>query len=351
MNGGNGGNGGNSGIKGADGTEYSAGTGSQGGNGGHGGNAGEAGGGLLTVEKSSLSIRSGMVLGGDGGNGGNGGNSHQAKGSAGNGGNASAGASGQLTFMSGHISNTGGLVLGGKGGNVGDNGTSAQGVGAKGGYSGNGGKGTAIFEQGYGQIATDIVLGGAGGDRPGEFDQTTQINQTGNGGQGHLAINGGQFYANTLQIGGASNGQQSSGRSAFATTLGGEGVFAQSGGTFSVDITTLGGHPASTTSQGTLKVSGGIFASDQLNAYNGLLDINGDNAAMLVGSTDMNEQHWQQARHWLAEDKAALFSGTLVAANGQTVDLSSGSLHWGIGGRRLINWARVLSRSLMPSHL
>ncbi|MCF7672083.1 autotransporter outer membrane beta-barrel domain-containing protein [Bacillus subtilis] len=343
VTGGNGGRGGDTGATGLNGTALSnaagttalAGTGGNGGSGGNGGNAGIAGTGLLTIEQSQLKIRSGIILGGKGGNAGDGGNTNNAL-TGGNGGNGSSGGEGKLIFKNSIIENTGDLVLGGNGGDAGDGGTRAlpdvTGNGGNGGAAGNGGDGIAVFENGSGQLATNIVLGGAGGNKAGLINQAGMAFSAGNGGKGEITNNGGNFFAQSLQIGGAAHGQQAAGETNPLAARAGEGLFTQTAGRFVSNSISVGNQSANTTSRGALKVNGGIIATDSFNAHHGVVEVFGQSrASLIVGTTDPEWQRWQNGQNYLEKRRGSLYSGTLFASKGKTVNLSSPDLQWSIG--------------------
>ncbi|WP_158612369.1 autotransporter family protein [Erwinia psidii] len=321
-NGGNGGDGGNSGANGISGTTStsgSVGVGSAGGQGGTAGDGGSAGAGSIVLENSTLTVTSDIQIGGNGGNGGNGGDL-QGSNAAGAGGNASDGASGTLTFTSSVINNKGTLTLGGQGGDAGDGGinNSAKGRSGNGGEAGNGGTGTAIFISGSGQIASDIQIGGQNGNHEGALNNSSLAQTVGEGGAGILDIRGGTFTAGTLTLGVANIW---SSLTDTLTTI--ENQFLQSGGTFQVDSSVL--------NNGSMAISDGIFASETLEANQGTLTISGDGTA-IFGSTELNENSWQEKVALLQEDLAVTFNGKLVLSGDTTLDLSSTDLNWRVGG-------------------
>ncbi|HCR3451254.1 TPA: autotransporter outer membrane beta-barrel domain-containing protein, partial [Citrobacter werkmanii] len=327
-NGNAGARGGNSGLTGKDAAGLTDQT-VTGGNGGNGGHAGLAGNGTLTVESGLLAVQSGITLGGAGGHGGNGGDLLQAvAGSAGHGGNGSDGGTGTLIFRDGVINNTGTLVLGGAGGNAGLAGQVAPGLtgnAGTGGPAGNGGDGYARFEQGYGSLGTDILLGGAGG-------LTAGSSSAGTGGTGTLLIQGGDFYSQTLQVGGAEHGQQMAGETDLTAAQAGQGYFTLEGGSFRTGLTTLGAADTAGTSQGHLAVTGGVMATDRLTALNGTLSVGGQSgAALLVGTQDTGWQRWQKGQGWLEDRLDRKLEGTLLLTGGETLDLSSPALDWEVG--------------------
>lgn len=361
MTGGNGGDGGNTGAVGVNGLGLSTtagtpavfGIGGDGGGAGNGGNAGTAGSGMLTVEHGQLKTHSGIFLGANGGNGGKGGNANNAL-TGGHGGNGSTGGEGRLIFKNSVIENTGNLVLGGKGGNAGDGGSrtviGVTGNGGNGGRAGNGGDGIAVFENGSGQLATNIILGGAGGDRAGVINQANNVFSAGNGGRGELTNNGGNFFAQALQIGGAAHGQQKVGETDPLAARAGEGFFTQTGGTFVSDTIGIGNQPANATSRGALKINGGVVATNNLNAHHGTLEVFGqDKTALLVGTTDVEWQRWKRGQDYLERRRPAPYSGTLFAANGRTVNLSSPDLQWSVGSGDLDNQLSANSLTIIEA--
>lgn len=322
ANGGKGANGGNSGSNGQAGAADSvaaAGKGAAGGQGGLGGNAGQAGTGTLTVEGSTLTVTSGISLGGDGGSGGNGG-ALQGSAAAGSGGNASNGAAGTLWFNSGTLNNGGTLQLGGQGGDAGDGGSNngAKGRSGNGGKAGNGGNGIAIFTRGSGQIGTTVQLGGASGSHNGVLNSSAWAQTAGAGGTGQLELRGGTFTAGTLAIGTATVWNALTGVASTA-----DGRYLQSGGTFRVNNTEL--------NNGSLIVSGGTFTSKTLEATQGTLTVSGD-GSIVFGSTELNAHHWQESVAQLQQALQTSWNGKLILSGDGTIDFASNELAWRIGG-------------------
>ena len=322
ANGANGGNGGNSGTNGKAGTAdtlAAGGKGAAGGQGGQAGNAGAAGSGVLTVQNSTLTLPSGLQIGGNGGKGGNGGDL-QGTASAGNGGNGSDGAEGTLRFKSGIINNSGALTLGGNGGDAGDGGMSngIRGRSGNGGSAGNGGSGTAIFENGSGQIGTEIQLGGQNGSHDGILNGSAYAKNAGTGAAGMLDVRGGAFTGGTLTIGAATVWSALTG-----TTTAEQNQYLQSGGSFQVGRTEL--------NNGSVILNGGLFASKTLEANLGTLIVS-DNGTAILGSTELNAGNWQESVALLQQAQQATYNGTLVLSGNTTLDLSSSDLTWRVGG-------------------
>ncbi|WP_342755032.1 autotransporter outer membrane beta-barrel domain-containing protein [Pantoea sp. MBD-2R] len=322
ADGANGGTGGNSGANGKAGTADSlaaGGKGAAGGQGGQAGDAGAAGTGVLTVENSTLTLTSGLQIGGNGGNGGTGGNLLGSA-SAGNGGNGSDGAEGTLQFNSGVINNSGALVLGGSGGDAGDGGVNngVRGRSGNGGSAGNGGSGTAIFTNGSGQIGTEIQLGGQNGSHDGTLNSSAYAKNAGTGAAGTLDIRGGAFTGGALTIGAATVWSALAG-----TTSAEENQYRQSGGSFQVSSTEL--------NNGSVILSGGLFASKALEANLGTFIVSDDGTA-IFGSTELNADNWQESVALLQQTQQVNYNGTLVLSGDTTLDLSSSDLSWRVGG-------------------
>ncbi|EBS4543951.1 autotransporter outer membrane beta-barrel domain-containing protein, partial [Salmonella enterica subsp. salamae serovar Sofia] len=323
-----GGRGGDSGLNGRD-TAGQTDLSVNGGNGGNGGNAGQAGNGLLTLENGLLNVQSGIVLGGTGGDGGHGGDLLQSVAlSAGHGGNGSDGGTGTLIFREGIINNAGTLILGGDGGSAGQAGqitAGLTGTAGTGGLAGNGGDGYVRLEQGYGQLGTEIQLGGDGGMSAGS-------SSAGKGGNGTLIIQDGMFTSQSLQAGGAWHGMQMTGETDVTAAQGGQGFFTLEGGMFTTGVTTIGAPDSTTSSQGHIDVTGGVMATDRMNAHHGSLTVAGTaGAALLTGTQDTGWHRWQHGQAWLEQRQGRQFSGSLVLTGGQTLDLSSPSLDWQVG--------------------
>ncbi|WP_455811976.1 autotransporter outer membrane beta-barrel domain-containing protein [Pseudomonas graminis] len=300
-----GGDGGKTGINGAT-LSGNGGIGGIGGNGGKGTIGGDGGNAIFNVNTSNLSINS-MTLGADGASGGAGGNG-ASDAIGGQGGAGGHGGSGILNVEDSQITNTSFLQLGGNGSLAGSAGiTSGNAAAGLGGKGGNGGNGSAQFKNSSDQIATDIVLGGKDGGQDAE---------SGLAGSGQLAIESGNYTADSLTIGQAD------------TRYVNENQYLQTGGIFTTENTGL--------HSGTLSVSNGMFASTHLDASQGQLDVAGQGTA-IIGTRELNAERWQQGAWWMAKQQPTPFAGTLAITAGETVDLSSPDLHWSIGSDSHLN--------------